>query len=75
MKSLNAKTRRLLVRFHDGKLTLEQLEAELLAINPHDENEMEHGFYAEFIDDNIQQYRRGDTYVLSLTSSGSILDN
>ena len=63
----------LLNQFHDGNMDLEQLNAELLAINPHMYNTFESSSYERWINKNVTDYTRGDVGVLSLTSSQSIL--
>ena len=63
----------LLKQFHNKKMNLEQLNAELLAINPYMYNTMESTSYEKWINKNIMEYNNGNANVLSLTSSASIL--
>lgn len=63
-----------LVKFHKKQINLEQLRGELLAINPYGESEMRHGFWVDWINQNVEDYKSGQTFVFSMHSSGSILN-
>lgn len=64
----------LLKQFHNKKMNLEQLNAELLAINPHMYNTMESTSYEKWINKNIVEYSFGNVDLLSITASTSILN-
>lgn len=70
---MKSKAQSLIKQFHNKKLTLDQLNAELLAINPHMIDTRESDTYENWINAQIEQYENGITGVLSLTSSQSIL--
>ncbi len=70
---MRSRVESLLNQFHDGKMTLEQLNAELLAINPHMYNTVESSSYERWINKNVTDFVYGNACVLSLTSSQSIL--
>lgn len=61
--------------FHNNKINIDQLENILYKANPHSKDEREYSFYNDWIRDNIEGYKAGEEYLLSLTSSGSIYNN
>lgn len=72
---LQQKIKNLLTEFHDENLNIENLEKELLKLNPHAEGSMESGFYVDWIQTNIEDYKDGEVSCLSLTSSNSICNS
>lgn len=63
----------LLKQFAEKKMTLEQLNGELLALNPYMVTDIRWNSWEEWINHNITDYTNGNEYALSLTSSASIL--
>lgn len=72
-KIMKSRVEILLRQFHANKMNVEQLNAELLAINPYMYNTVESSSYERWINQNITDYVNGINGVLSLTSSQSIL--
>ncbi|AFF28141.1 gp143 [Sphingomonas phage PAU] len=67
------KMKQALVTFQKSN-DLIKLEKDLLALNPY-KNGIQYNAYIDWINDNIKWYKNGDTYVFSLTSSGSVLNS
>lgn len=63
-----------LIKFHKKLINLKKLRGELLAINPYDVTEVRHQYWIDWIDQNVNDYERGETFVFSMNSSGSILN-
>ncbi len=71
---MKEKIKQLLEQFHNDGIDLHKLQTELLNLNPHHPCESEYDWFKLWILRNIEDYKAGDYYVLSLTSSGSILN-
>ena len=63
----------LLRQFAEKKMTLEQLNGELLALNPYMVTDVRWEHWEQWINRNITDYTSGNEYALSLDSSQSIL--
>ena len=63
----------LLKQFAEKKMTLEQLNGELLALNPYMVTDLRWAGWENWINGNVEEYTKGNEYVLSLESSQSIL--
>lgn len=66
-------------RFNDGKIDIEELDTRL-RVATHElvktavwSKEEALSFISEYIEDQIERYKEGETYLLSFTSSGSLL--
>lgn len=72
-KEVREKMWPILYAFSGGDMELERLRTELLKLNPYDISDERHQWFADWIEENVESYKKGDEYVFSLTSSGSIL--
>jgi len=65
--------RKQLIQFHNGYISIDQLEEKLLADNPNPKDSITYQFYIDWVKENIEGYKKGDHYLLSMTSSGGML--
>lgn len=75
MKKLQSAIKVLVIKFGTSQISIETLELELIKLYSFYANPSEAIGYIEWITKNISDYKNGSTYVLSLTSSGSIVNN
>jgi hypothetical protein len=65
--------KRMFTEFHEGTIDLDELEKQLLAANPYEKGHNHYDFYKEWVEENIEAYKDGEKYRLSMTSSGGML--
>lgn len=71
--NLRKEINQLVLDFHANKITVDELQDGLLSLNDADPQSLEYNWYFDWVIDNIEYYKAGSEYVLSLYSSGSIL--
>lgn len=66
----------LIKQYRNNHLTLQEMENEILNLNPYEKSEIEHNWFFEDIKSRFEQIKNdpvGNAYQLSLSSSGSIV--